>query len=331
MNNVNNVQNVPVKKKQKRPLRTPSHILRLCIIWCFVICMLLLSFPFFNATYYITKDLGSTINYLEADLSYPTQDEVDSMTAELRTALDGLEKKPDDEVSDTTVEYNVSVSTLQLDWTYHFSEDIDAVELLNLIEEAKSVERNLYTDESVEKLNIATLKAQKCLCATATITQSALQMIFGGNIAEMYGHEDEASTVASSLLAYGLAIIPVIGFFAMCFDKKKHIKHVISVMCCILGVLDIFFLVFPCVDTGSILTLVMYIIITVLNVFSIYAKQQEDYIVKHPELESEFTEKHPHFVKALINQKSFGNVKVPSKSEQTRMAAKNAKKHRNKK
>ena len=37
---------------------------------------------------------------------------------------------------------------------------------------------------------------------------------------------------------------------------------------------------------------------------SIYAIQQERYIVKHPELEAEFTEKHPYFVKALINYKS---------------------------
>ena len=49
----------------------------------------------------------------------------------------------------------------------------------------------------------------------------------------------------------------------------------------------------------------MYIIICVLNLAGVYAKQQEDYIITHPEKEPEFTEKHPQFVKALINYKAF--------------------------
>ena len=43
------VINVPKRKKKKRPLATPSYLIRIAMIVCFVICILLLSSPFSSA------------------------------------------------------------------------------------------------------------------------------------------------------------------------------------------------------------------------------------------------------------------------------------------
>lgn len=329
------VQNVPVRKKVKKPLRTPSHILRLCLVWCFVICIFLLSTSFFTVTVYINDKLEATPYLQEGDFTYSTLEEIHSAEAELQEAIDGLQKKSDSKSSAADTSTGNSISSMQLEWVYHIKEDIDTEDIkstLKLIEEAKAVERDLYTDKSVEKLNDAILKAQQSLGASYTISQTALQLMFGGSISEMYGNQSAMDSVTNSIFISVLGIIPVLGFFAASFDKKKHIKHIISMLCSVLAIIDIMFVIYPSVDTGSVFTIIMYIIIAVITIFSIYAKQQEDYIVQHPELEAEYSDKHPHFVKALINNKSFGNkTPVVTKSEQERMAAQNAKKHRNKK
>ncbi len=64
------VINVP---KRKKPLATPSYIIRIAMIVCFVICILLLSSPFLSAKLYITKDLEITSSVSEAYREVATQ------------------------------------------------------------------------------------------------------------------------------------------------------------------------------------------------------------------------------------------------------------------
>lgn len=326
------VKNVPKRKKNKKPLRTPSHIIRICMVWCFVICLFLLSLPFINATIYITDDLKTTADAQQAYNKYATQEDIDSAEKDLQAALDGLVKDKNSK-NDSTNESNSSaaVNTAMFDWVYHIRADVKSEDLQKLILKAKNTDRSIYTKESVEKLNTATINAQKILCATVSISQTALQLMFGGSIAELYGHGSTGGTIVNSLFAYALAFIPLIGFFAASFDKTRHIKHIISLIGSILCIIDIYFIIYPYLAIGSVFSIIMYIIIMVINIFSIYAKQQEDYIIRHPELEPEFSEKHPNFVKALINYKAFKPEPSTKNDNSKLQAAKNAQKHNTKK
>ncbi len=303
------VINVPKKKKKKRPLATPSFIIRIAMIVCFVICILLLSSPFLSAKLYITEDLEITTSLSEAYRKPATQEMLDNAVKELQGALDSLEKiSKEEEESSTPAE---SASTVGLDsanykWSYAVPQGADARPLAELIDRARNVTRRDYTSESVEVLNRSQLSAQKILCASVLVEQSVMQMALGGAIGESLGTvKNLGNTISHSFFAFLLGAVPLTCFITLCFDKRSHLKHIICMVGAIACLAVIFGLLYPHVGIGAVLSIIVYIIILVLNFAGIYAKQQEDYIIKHPEQEPEFTEKHPHFVKALINYKSF--------------------------
>ncbi|MBQ1658849.1 MAG: hypothetical protein II059_03290 [Clostridia bacterium] len=343
------VINVP---KRRRPLQTPSNIIRLCIVWSFIICIFLLTYPFLSAQLFINDNLEVTTMVGTADLKLHTQDEIDEAAKELKAAIDGLEEAPPDEESsaepDTSEnsdsssvtsddsEYEPpirSIDTANYKWQYSIRDDVDIEEIAGLIDSAKNIDRKKYTEESVDKLNRAVLKAQRTLCATVNVSQSAIQMMVGGMVGESFGNYGSVGhSVMHGIFSFGLAIMPIIGFFAATFDKRRHIKHVIVMICAILSLIDIFLTIYPFVGIGAVLSIIMYILICLLNIASIYTKQQEDFIVSHPEKEAEFTEKHPYLVKALLNAKTFGGLPTSSDiKEQTYQAAKNAQKRNKKK
>ena len=343
------VINVP---KRRRPLQTPSNIIRLCIVWSFIICIFLLTYPFLSAQLFINDNLEVTTMVGTADLKLHTQDEIDEAAKELKAAIDGLEEAPPDEESsaepDTSEnsdsssvtsddsEYEPpirSIDTANYKWQYSIRDDVDIEEIAGLIDSAKNIDRKKYTEESVDKLNRAVLEAQRTLCATVNVSQSAIQMMVGGMVGESFGNYGSVGhSVMHGIFSCGLAIMPIIGFFAATFDKRRHIKHVIVMICAILSLIDIFLTIYPFVGIGAVLSIIMYILICLLNIASIYTKQQEDFIVSHPEKEAEFTEKHPYLVKALLNAKTFGGLPTSSDiKEQTYQAAKNAQKRNKKK
>ena len=343
------VINVP---KRRRPLQTPSNIIRLCIVWSFIICIFLLTYPFLSTQLFINDNLEVTTMVGTADLKLHTQDEIDEAAKELKAAIDGLEEAPPDEESsaepDTSEnsdsssvtsddsEYEPpirSIDTANYKWQYSIRDDVDIEEIAGLIDSAKNIDRKKYTEESVDKLNKAVLKAQRTLCATVNVSQSAIQMMVGGMVGESFGNYGSVGhSVMHGIFSFGLAIMPIIGFFAATFDKRRHIKHVIVMICAILSLIDIFLTIYPFVGIGAVLSIIMYILICLLNIASIYTKQQEDLIVSHPEKEAEFTEKHPYLVKALLNAKTFGGLPTSSDiKEQTYQAAKNAQKRNKKK
>ena len=343
------VINVP---KRRRPLQTPSNIIRLCIVWSFIICIFLLTYPFLSAQLFINDNLEVTTMVGTADLKLHTQDEIGEAAKELKAAIDGLEEAPPDEESsaepDTSEnsdsssvtsddsEYEPpirSIDTANYKWQYSIRDDVDIEEIAGLIDSAKNIDRKKYTEESVDKLNRAVLKAQRTLCATVNVSQSAIQMMVGGMVGESFGNYGSVGhSVMHGIFSFGLAIMPIIGFFAATFDKRRHIKHVIVMICAILILIDIFLTIYPFVGIGAVLSIIMYILICLLNIASIYTKQQEDFIVSHPEKEAEFTEKHPYLVKALLNAKTFGGLPTSSDiKEQTYQAAKNAQKRNKKK
>ena len=299
------------KPKKKRALATPSYIIRICLIICFVLCILLLSSPFLSARLYITEDLEITTAANEAYSKSPSQEELNNAEKELRTALDNLEKieiKSESESSELPVSQTnvMALSSANFQWSYTVSQGIDARPLAELIDEVRNLNKRPYTSESVQALNKALLNAQKTLRASVVVSQSVLQMLLGGAIGESLGNiKSLGNTISHSMFAMILAGIPLVCFMVLCFDKRSHLKHIICMVGAIVCLAVIFAVLYPFVGRGAVLSIILYIIIFILNLSSIYAKQQEDYIIKHPEKEPEFTEKHPHFVKALINYKAF--------------------------
>ena len=155
-------------------------------------------------------------------------------------------------------------------------------------------------------LNKSILNAQRTLCASVLLEQSVLQMAMGGAIGESVGNvKSLGSAISHSLFSFILGGVPLVCFITLCFDKSRHIKHIVCMIGAVACLVIIFAVLYPYVGTGAVVSIIMYIIICVLNLAGVYAKQQEDYIIKHPEKEPEFTEKHPQFVKALINYKAF--------------------------
>ena len=296
------VVNVP---KRKKPLATPSYLIRVSMIVCFIICILLLSSPFLSAKLYITKDLEITSSVSEAYREVATQEIVDNAKNELQNALDSLEKIEKTESSQIEIEENtVGLSSANYKWSYRVSQGVDAKSLAELIDKARNTNKREYTSESVSVLNKSILNAQKTLCASVLLEQSVLQMAMGGAIGESVGNvKSLGSAISHSLFSFILGGVPLVCFIT--FDKSRHIKHIVCMIGAVACLVIIFAVLYPYVGTGAVVSIIMYIIICVLNLAGVYAKQQEDYIIKHPEKEPEFTEKHPQFVKALINYKAF--------------------------
>ena len=181
-------------------------------------------------------------------------------------------------------------------------------------------------------MNTAVLEAQKILCASVFISQNALQMMVGGTIAEAFGSTlSVGNAILRSVLSFALAILPIVGIFACVFDKKRIVKNIIVMIVSILALIDIFTTIYPFIGIGAVLSIVMYVIISLINIFGFYARQQEKYIVEHPEKEAEYTEKHPYFVRALINEKTLNGTLASSRKEKEFEAAVNAKKRNSKK
>lgn len=315
----------PKRRKRKKELKTPSYHVRMCMIWTYVIIVFLIVSPFVKASFYITDDLRVTTNVKEAYLYYSDQKEIDNAADELQDAIKGLEKKElkPGEVDDYQ-EGTISLRTAMYEWQYHTDEGVNSDQLRKLIEESKSVDRRLYTEDSVQKLNKATLNAQKMLCATVTVTRSLVQLMFDGNVngadTSMIG-----GIVTSIILVFALIVLPVVGFFITCFDKRKHLKNIFSLICAIACIAIIFVMIYPFVAIGAVLTIFGDILLFVLSAAGFYTKQQEDYIVRHPEKEAEFGQKHPQFLKALLNYKA--SLPVVTEAEKTYASAQNAKKH----
>lgn len=371
------VINVPKKKKR---LRTPSHILRITMVWCFAIAVYLLTFPFLNVTFYITKDLEVTPDYNEAYRVLADQKQIDTAEASLRKAKDALVLVPEDDDADeeqnsasqeetakpeetsasdqnSKTEQESSsgensgiittdssrpnvraIETMSYQWTYHVADNVNIDKLSELLDEVKQLDRNSYTDESLEVLNNEILNAHKVLCASVNVNQNALQMMLGGTIGEAFGDYSQVGDIfLRGFLSTLLVIIPVVGALTCVIDKKRIIKNFIITIIIISALADIFIAIYPYIGIGAVLSVALYFLILLLNIMNFYARQQEKYIVDHPELEPEFTEKHPHFVKALINYRTFdapnekykkaGSKQTDDKAE----SARNAKKRRTKK
>lgn len=81
------------------------------------------------------------------------------------------------------------------------------------------------------------------------------------------------SLTQAALFMIVLIIIPIVGFFFCALDKERNLKNVVSLICCLLGVISILFVVTgSTISLGSMLGLLLYLLICFLTTFSIFAR-----------------------------------------------------------
>ena len=68
-------------------------------------------------------------------------------------------------------------------------------------------------------------------------------------------------------------IVPIVGFFFCALDKERNMKNIVSLLCCLLGVLSILLIVtLNFIDIGSMLSLLVYILVSFITTIAIMAR-----------------------------------------------------------
>lgn len=77
-------------------------------------------------------------------------------------------------------------------------------------------------------------------------------------------------------------IIPIAGFFFCALDKERNMKNIVSIICCLLGVLSILTMVSYTISLASVIALLLYILICFLTTLSIFARFTDKDATKAP-------------------------------------------------
>lgn len=77
-------------------------------------------------------------------------------------------------------------------------------------------------------------------------------------------------------------IIPIAGFFFCALDKERNMKNIVSIICCLLGVLSIITMVSYTISLASVIALLLYILICFLTTLSIFARFTDKDATKAP-------------------------------------------------
>ena len=101
------------RKKQKKLLKAPTDILRLCMVWGFIISVFLLSTKFVTITLYVAEDHKMTFDKSAIMTSYPDQKAIDESVKEMDAALKGLKNNDIEKRNE-----NMAIQTAKYDWKY---------------------------------------------------------------------------------------------------------------------------------------------------------------------------------------------------------------------
>lgn len=103
------------------------------------------------------------------------------------------------------------------------------------------------------------------------VSQTVFAMLFSVTTSS------NSSDVTSYAVLYSIFfIIPLIGFFFCALDKYRNLKNIVSLLCCLGGVIALLAIIpMPCFSLGSLLSLLFYIIACVLSTLSMLARVAE--------------------------------------------------------
>ncbi len=150
----------------------------------------------------------------------------------------------------------------------------------------------------------------KELFNSTKVSNTALNMIFGRDI---FGNANPG-TIPYFLI---LGIAPITAFLAICFDNKRNIKYVISIIASLLCIIDIIIFIRNYISYGSLVSIILYIIVIPLSILGAIANNMEYSAVDDKKLE--------------INKNTLKDSKHREIEAQKRMANNNKKNKKKKK
>ena len=115
------------------------------------------------------------------------------------------------------------------------------------------------------------------------VTDSIYEMLSALGTGNVIGASSSDFSAITRILPLNFifVIIPIIGFFFCALDKQSNLKNIVSIFCCLFGVLAIMTIVtVNFLSLGSLLSLLLYLLISFLSALSIFAR-----MVKNPEEE----------------------------------------------
>ena len=100
----------------------------------------------------------------------------------------------------------------------------------------------------------------------------------GGSFPNVEGSQAFLSYIPSYFI---FLIIPIVGFFFCALDKERNMKNIVSIVCCLLGVVSILLIVtLNLMCFGAVMALLLYILTSFITTIAIMAR-----VVKDPEKE----------------------------------------------
>ena len=75
-------------------------------------------------------------------------------------------------------------------------------------------------------------------------------------------------------------IIPIAGFFFCALDKERNMKNIVSIICCLIGVLSIITMVSYTISLASVIALLLYILSSLSEMIAVFIFA--DFIFKIP-------------------------------------------------
>ena len=95
-----------------------------------------------------------------------------------------------------------------------------------------------------------------------------------GYIGGTFPNIPAASALQSYIPFYFIfPVIPVVGFFFCALDKERNMKNIVSLICCLLGVVSILFIVtLNFIDIGSTLSLIIYVFLSFITTIAMMAR-----------------------------------------------------------
>lgn len=73
-----------------------------------------------------------------------------------------------------------------------------------------------------------------------------------------------------------LIIIPVVGFFFCLFDRERNMKNIVSLLCCVAGIVSILAIAGVAMSLGAILSILIYLLVSFLTTIAIFARFTKD-------------------------------------------------------